>query len=55
MPWAINIPYEWEHPVEYMDIKFAYPDFHGFVTSSGALNTDWYTTEKQAVNNVFKQ
>jgi hypothetical protein len=38
-----------------MDIKFAYPDFHGFVTSSGALNTDWYTTEKQAVNNVFKQ
>ena len=22
MPWAINIPYEWEHPVEYMDIKY---------------------------------
>ena len=55
MPWAINIPYEWKHPVEYMDIKYAYPNFHSFVTSSGELNTDWFTTEKSATNNVFKQ
>jgi LruC domain-containing protein len=55
MPWAINSPYEWEHPVEYMDIKYAYPDFHSFVTSSGALNIDWFTVEKSVSNNVFKQ
>ena len=55
MPWALNIPYEWEHPVEYMDIKYAYPDFHSFVTSSGGLNIDWYTTEQSDTNNVFKQ
>lgn len=55
MPWAINIPYEWEHPVEYMDIKYAYPDFHSFVTSSGGLNVDWFTVEKSDANNVFKQ
>lgn len=55
MPWAINIPYEWKHPVEYMDIKYAYPDFHSFVTSSGGQNADWYTDEKSATNNVFKQ
>ena len=55
MPWAINIPYEWEHPVEYMDIKYAYPDFHSFVTSSGGLNVDWFTVEKSNTNNVFKQ
>lgn len=55
MPWAINIPYEWEHPLEYMDIKYAYPNFHSFVTSSGALNTDWFTVEKNNTNNVFKQ
>jgi len=55
MPWAINIPYEWKHPVEYMDIKYAYPNFHSFVTSSGVQNTDWFTTEKSATNNVFKQ
>jgi hypothetical protein len=46
MPWAINIPYEWQHPVEYMDIKYAYPNFHSFVTSSGGLNLDWFTVEK---------
>jgi LruC domain-containing protein len=55
MPWAINIPYEWEHPLEYMDIKYAYPDFHSFVTSSGGLNVDWFTVEKSDANNVFKQ
>ena len=55
MPWAINIPYEWEHPVEYMDIKHAYPNFHSFVTSSGASNIDWFTVENSATNNVFKQ
>jgi LruC domain-containing protein len=54
MPWAINIPYEWEHPVEYMDIKYAYPNFHSFVTSSGTLDVDWYTAEKSNTNNVFK-
>lgn len=55
MPWAINIPYEWQHPVEYMDVKYAYPDFHSFVTSSGELNVDWFTVEKSNTNNVFKQ
>jgi LruC domain-containing protein len=55
MPWALNIPYEWEHPVEYMDVKYAYPNFHSFVTSSGGLNVDWFTVEKSAPNNVFKQ
>lgn len=55
MPWAINIPYEWKHPVEYMDIKYAYPDFHSFVTTSGELNVDWFTVEKSNTNNVFKQ
>ena len=55
MPWAISIPYEWEHPVEYMDVKYAYPNFHSFVTSSGELNVDWFTVENSATNNVFKQ
>lgn len=55
LPWAINIPYEWEHPLEYMDIKYAYPNFHSFVTSSGTLNTDWFINEKSIVKNVFKQ
>ncbi|WP_435276027.1 LruC domain-containing protein [Psychrobium sp. nBUS_13] len=55
MPWAINIPYQWQHPLEYMDIKFAYPDFHGYVTSSGSEKTDWFTVEKSTIKNVFNQ
>ncbi|WP_440874260.1 LruC domain-containing protein [Thalassotalea sp. PLHSN55] len=54
MPWAINIPYEWQHPLEYMDIKYAYPNFHSFVTSSGELNINWFTVENSNTNNVFK-
>lgn len=55
MPWALNIPYEWQHPLEYMDIKYAYPNFHGFVTSSGEKETDWFIVENSVINNVFKQ
>jgi LruC domain-containing protein len=55
MPWAINIPYEWSHPLEYMDVKYTYPNFHSFVTSSGELNVDWFTIENSNTNNVFKQ
>lgn len=54
MPWAINIPYEWKYPIEYMDIKYAYPNFHSFVTSSGALNAAWFTAENSVTNNIFK-
>lgn len=54
MPWAINIPYEWEHPLEYMDVKYAYPDFHGFATSSGQMKQDWYKKEKATTRNLFQ-
>jgi len=55
MPWAINIPYEWQYPLEYMDIKYAYPDFHGHVVSAGVNNSDWFTIEKSNPNNTFAQ
>lgn len=55
MPWALNVPYEWKHPIEYMDIKYAYPDFHGYVTSTGTANLDWFKSEKSISKNVFKQ
>jgi len=55
MPWAINIPYEWQHPVEYMDIKFAYPQFHNHVLSSGGENVDWYIVENSDEDNLFKE
>ncbi len=42
MPWAIVIPYPWQHPMERVDISAAYPLFAGFAQSSGAINSNWY-------------
>lgn len=54
MPWALNIPYDWEHPVEYMDIKFAYPKFHEHVTSGGSAERDWYKSQRAITRNLYK-
>ncbi|MBD1390742.1 LruC domain-containing protein [Neiella sp. HB171785] len=42
MPWAIVIPYPWQHPIERVDISAAYPLFAGFAQSSGTINRSWY-------------
>lgn len=53
LPWAINLPYPWRHPVEYMDVKYAYPDLHNFITTGGAESNDWYAIEKSNEQNLF--
>ncbi len=53
MPWALNIPYEWKHPLEYMDITYAYPEFHDNVRSQGKKNLDWYLESKGRAKNLF--
>ncbi len=53
MPWALNIPYEWKHPLEYMDITYAYPEFHDHVRSKGNKNLDWYLESKGRAKNLF--
>lgn len=55
MPWALNIPYEWKHPLEYMDIKWAYPEFHEHVKSRGQLKKDWYLETKSNRKNLFNK
>lgn len=42
MPWAIEFPVLWDHPVEKTDLVDAYPEFIDYVLSLGALNRDWY-------------
>ncbi|MBW8192492.1 LruC domain-containing protein [Neiella marina] len=42
MPWAIVIPYPWQHPAERVDVSAAYPMFAEFAQSSGATNSNWY-------------
>lgn len=53
MPWAINLPYAWTHPVEYLDVKFAYPLMHDHISSAGVQHKDWFKTEKSNINNLF--
>ncbi len=55
MPWALNIPYDWNHPLEYMDIKWAYPQFHEHVTSSGTSNKGWYKKSNARSKNIFRK
>ena len=53
MPWALNIPYEWQHPLEYMDITYAYPKFREHVRSKGTTNLDWYLETEGLTRNIF--
>lgn len=53
MPWALNIPYEWQHPLEYMDVTYAYPKFHEHVRSKGTTNLDWYLETEGLSRNIF--
>ena len=48
LPWAIEIPVLWSHPLERVDISKAYPEFPGFVRSQGQENKSWYLESKKA-------
>ncbi len=43
MPWALEVPMLWSHPLERIDVINAYPQFLQFVESLGQENTTWYT------------
>ena len=53
MPWAIMINSEWIHPVEYIDVKHAYPEFEDYVTSGGVLSSDWFRYGKATTKNIY--
>lgn len=42
LPWAINIPANFEYPVEYVDILLAYNHFAEWAQSGGTSYPDWY-------------
>ena len=47
LPWALNIPYNWVHPRERVDIIEAYKGFGPWASSSGNQNKQWYTDESE--------
>lgn len=54
MPWAINIPYEWRYPLEYIDIGDAYPEFIPFMQFNDLEKKTWYLQDKSINNLIFK-
>ncbi len=55
LPWALEIPATWQHPLEKVDIRQAYPMFAEFATSEGAVNTDWYQPNNANVELLYKE
>ncbi|KMT66527.1 LruC domain-containing protein [Catenovulum maritimum] len=53
MPWAIEFPILWSHPIENTDILIAYPEFKGFVESKGQVNLDWYRQNKAITHKII--
>ena len=53
MPWAINVGVEWQYPLEYMDVIYAYPSFASFIANQGLVDADWYIVENANINNIF--
>ncbi len=51
LPWALEVPSNWNHPLEEMPINEAYPDFIGFAESNGDSNSDWNSNHN--TNKVF--
>ncbi|MUK28704.1 LruC domain-containing protein [Aliivibrio fischeri] len=45
LPWAIELPLDWKHPIESISILDAYPQFANFAQDeTGQTATDWYVT-----------
>ena len=42
LPWALRFSTKWQHPREYIDVLWAYPDYQDWVESAGSINADWY-------------
>jgi LruC domain-containing protein len=51
-PWALHIPYEWDHPQESNRIGDVFDDFATWVQSKGTSKTTWYTNA--AVAKTFR-
>ena len=45
MPWALEVPGLWSHPLEKRDLLAAYPNFREFVESNAELSKTWYADQ----------
>jgi LruC domain-containing protein len=57
LPWAINIPAQFDYPVERADINTAFTKFATWVQSNGATYADWYANQSgyRNTNNIYSK
>ena len=46
LPWVLRIPTQWQHPQEYIDIIWAYPDYQAWAESEGSVSPTWYQNSR---------
>jgi LruC domain-containing protein len=51
LPWAINLPTQFDYPVEKTDITAAYLKFGSWAESAGQNDPDWYSNEGAGYRN----
>jgi LruC domain-containing protein len=49
LPWAIHIPYDWDHPREAVNIGVTFEGFMNWITSAGSLSKDWFVAPVQVM------
>lgn len=54
-PWVMNIPGNWEHPKENVDIVRAYPKFSKWVRSGGSTDKDWYESANAQSEHIYNR
>lgn len=54
MPWAVLIPYNWQHPYERIDVSQAYPKFMDYVSSNGEQAGDWYLLQHAKAELIYQ-
>ncbi len=42
LPWALDVPDNWQYPSEWNELSHGYSLFKGWAESSGSINADWY-------------
>ncbi len=53
LPWVLDLPENWKHPKERIDISLAYPNFINWIEDNSS-HSDWYMTDIQT-NHLFNK
>jgi len=56
MPWALNLPVEWDYPFERTSVNQTYLKFKDWAQSGGTSSTDWFTDKpgNRVEANIYK-